>query len=66
MCSSDLFSEFLAQKDKIEADELVVVVPPISDLGMSLWGDDGDAEGVQIIFRCDVQSWRVRVYNECM
>jgi hypothetical protein len=64
-CSRERFSEFLAQKDKIEADELVVVVPPISDLGMSLWGDNGDAEGVQIIFRCDLQTRRVRVYNEC-
>ncbi len=64
-CSRDRFSEFLAQQDKIEADELVVVVPPISDLGMSLWGDDGDAEGVQIIFRCDLQTRIVRVYNQC-
>lgn len=64
-CSRDRFSEFLAQHDKIEADELVVVIPPISDLGMSLWGDDGDAEGVQIICRCDLQTRKVRVYNEC-
>lgn len=64
-CSAERFSKFLAQQDKIKADELVVVVPPIFDLGISLWGNDGDAEGVQIIFRCDPQARRVRVYNEC-
>ncbi len=63
-CSRDQFSELLLQQDKIKADELIVVVPPLSDLGMSLWGD-GDEEGVQIIFRCDLQTRRVRAYNQC-
>lgn len=59
------FSQLLVQRDEILANELVVVVPPIPDLGMSLWGEDGDDEGVQIVFRCDLKTRKVRVYNEC-
>ncbi len=64
-CSCAQFSRFLVQQDEIMANELVVVVPPIPDLGMSLWGENGDDEGVQIVFRCDLKTRKIRVYNEC-
>ncbi len=64
-CSRDRFDDLLAQPITFEADELIVVVPPISDLGMSLWGDDGDAEGLQIIFKYDLRARIVRAYNVC-
>jgi hypothetical protein len=64
-CSSEQFRELLIQKGKVKEDEVTVIVPPMYDLGISLWGPDGDAEGVQIIFQLDVQNRRVKVYNEC-
>lgn len=64
-CSCAQFSRFLVRQDEIMANELVVVVPPIPDLGMSLWGEDGDDEGVQIVFRCDLKTRKIKVYNEC-
>jgi hypothetical protein len=64
-CSSEQFRELLIQQGEVKEDEVTVIVPPMFDLGMSLWGHSGDAEGVQIVFQLDVQKWRVRAYNEC-
>jgi hypothetical protein len=40
--------------------QLVVLVPPPATLGVSLWGRAGDAEGVTLVFACDLGSRRVR------
>ena len=40
--------------------ELIVLVPPPATLGLSLWGRAGDAEGVTLVFACDLESQRVR------
>jgi hypothetical protein len=45
--------------------ELVVVVPPPMTLGVSLWGPTGDAEGVAIVFECDLETQQVSAYNVC-
>jgi hypothetical protein len=44
--------------------DLVIVIPPPATAGMSLWGRDGDAEGVIIIFDCNTQDGTVRAYNQ--
>lgn len=64
-CSCEQFRELLVQQGEVKEEDVTVIVPPIPDLGISLWGPGGDAEGVQIIFQFDVQSAKVRVYNEC-
>lgn len=64
-CSIEQFRKLLAQRDELFSDEVVVIVPPLFDIGVSLWGRSGDSEGVQIVFRCDIKKQIVRVYNEC-
>lgn len=43
-----------------EPAELVAIVPPPMTLGVSLWGREGDAEGVRIVFECELEARRVR------
>ena len=64
-CSPERFREFLIQRGEINSKEVVVVIPPMFDLGMSLWGPSGDAEGVQVVFHLDLETRTVRAYNEC-
>ena len=45
--------------------ELVAVVPPALLIGQSLWGPDGDQEGVCVVFECDIARGLVRSYNIC-
>ena len=45
--------------------QLIVVVPPSKDYGVSLWGDIGDAEQVQVVFSFDPVSAIVRATNQC-
>ena len=44
---------------------IVVIVPPCERYGVSLWGEMGDAEDVQVIFEIEPDSLRVRAYNQC-
>jgi hypothetical protein len=46
-------------------DQLVVVVTPKEDFGVSLWGPEGDAEMVELIFQVDPASGVVSVSNQC-
>lgn len=48
-----------------QSAELIVVVPPPATIGVSLWGKWGDAEGVAIVFECDLSSKTVQAYNVC-
>lgn len=45
--------------------EIVVLVPPPLGLGFTLWGRAGDAEGVTIVFECDLSAKKVVTYNVC-
>src|SRR5262249_22512342 len=47
------------------ADELVVIVRPSERFGVSLWGESGDAEEVQVIFRVQPETGRTIVSNQC-
>jgi hypothetical protein len=48
-----------------QSAELVVVIPPPASVGVSLWGKWGDAEGVAIVFECDLNNRTVQAYNVC-
>ena len=48
-CSAEQFRELLIQHGEVKADDVTVIIPPMFDLGISLWGHSGDAEGVQIV-----------------
>jgi hypothetical protein len=45
--------------------ELLVAVPPPATLGFSMWGPDGDREGVTVVFECDLAERTIRAYNRC-
>ena len=47
------------------AKGVVIIVPPSEDYGVSLWGEDGDAERVQVIFEVDPAARTVAAYNQC-
>lgn len=44
---------------------LVALVPPPATIGHSLWGPEGDAEGVTIVFACAPAERRVHAFNVC-
>jgi hypothetical protein len=64
-CSLQQFSELACQPLGTVSSEAIVLIPPSPVLGMSLWGPSGDAEGTQIIFRCDLANGTVEAYNQC-
>ncbi|MGN6528086.1 MAG: hypothetical protein ACTHL8_16990 [Burkholderiaceae bacterium] len=45
--------------------KVTVVVPPPKTLGFSLWGPEGDAEGVSIVFQYACEEGSVRAFNHC-
>ena len=51
--------------DDQAADDLVAVVVPSERLGVSLWGESGDAEMVEVIFQVDPETAIVSVSNQC-
>ena len=65
--SFDDFCELAVQGYFEEGDETWahVIVPPSEAYGVSLWGEDGDAEGVQTLFSVDPEHKRVVTSNQC-
>jgi hypothetical protein len=51
--------------DKQAGDQLVAVVRPSETFGVSLWGEEGDAEMVELIFRVQPETGQVSVSNQC-
>jgi hypothetical protein len=51
--------------EAFSGEELVVVVPAISRLGVSMWGRDGDNEGVQLIFRYRYDAKEIAAVTQC-
>jgi hypothetical protein len=45
--------------------DLVVAIPPPANIGVTLWGGFEDAEGVVIVFECDLKAHEVKAYNVC-
>jgi hypothetical protein len=46
-------------------EQLVVVVRPSDQFGVSLWGESGDAEEVEVVFCVRPESGRISVSNQC-
>ncbi len=59
------FAEEFPNMPQERPAELIAVVEPPMTLGFSLWGDSGDAEGVAIVFECDLKARQVYAYNVC-
>ncbi len=51
--------------DDEAADQLVVVVRPSASFGVSLWGESGDAEEVEVVFCVEPEAGRVSASNQC-
>lgn len=60
-----VFADAFPNLPKQQPTELVAVVPPPMTMGVSLWGADGDAEGVAIVFEVDLDANKVAAYNVC-
>ncbi|MEY4529402.1 MAG: hypothetical protein RLZZ156_123 [Deinococcota bacterium] len=57
---------FLDRKEMPElTNQILVVVPPNPKYGVSLWGDEGDAEHVQVVFLVDLINNTITVENQC-
>jgi hypothetical protein len=64
--SLEEFSGSIMQGIKgVAENEMILVVPPNPECGMSIWGYDGDAEDVQIIFRYNTELGTTCAYNAC-
>ena len=55
-CSPEDFQGLILHGDEVKPKEVTVVIPPMFDLGISLFGHDADAEGLQLVFRCDLEN----------
>lgn len=49
----------------IQPADLVVAIPPPADIGVTLWGGHNDAEGITMVFECNLTSFEVNAYNVC-
>jgi hypothetical protein len=61
----DAFAERAPNLPDEQPASLVVLVPPPHGLGFTLWGRSGDAEGVTLVFECDLTGKQVVAYNVC-
>jgi hypothetical protein len=43
----------------------ILIIPPSQEYGVSLWGEMGDAEELQVIFEFDLETRIVTCYNQC-
>jgi hypothetical protein len=64
-CSWKRFAHlFINQPDEQPAD-VVAVVPPPFDIGMSFWGPGDDLNDVQLVFNCHLQKRTIEATNHC-
>lgn len=61
--SYDQFAERFPDMPERQRADMIVAVPPPATIGLSLWGDCGDGDGVTIVFECDLKSRTVVVRN---
>jgi hypothetical protein len=55
-CSAEEFQGLILHGDEVKPEEVTVVIPPMYDLGISLFGHSADAEGLQLVFRCNLEN----------
>jgi len=61
----DDFRQLVPNLHERETADITIVVPPPANLGFSLWGAAGDAEGATIVFQYSSASDTVRAFNVC-
>lgn len=61
--SYDEFAARFPNMPERQMAEMIVAVPPPASVGLSLWGDYGDGDGVTIVFECDLKSRVIRAGN---
>ena len=61
----ETFLEMLHQPIDLRPHELIVLLPCPFTIGVSLWGREGDAEEVQVVFRIDPAAKTVEGFNLC-
>ena len=64
-CSWKDFSDSLPNAPSTQRGTVYAVVPPPMTIGFSLWGRDGDDEGVHLAWEFDAKSRVVTAYNLC-
>lgn len=55
-CSPEEFQGLILHGNEVKPEEVTVVIPPMYDLGISLFGHSADAEGLQLVFRCNLEN----------
>lgn len=61
--SYDEFAARFPNMPERQTAEMIVAVPPPASIGLSLWGDSGDGDGVTLVFECDLKSGLVNASN---
>lgn len=61
--SYDQFAERFPNMPERQSAELMIAVPPPASVGLSLWGDCGDGDGVTLVFECDLKNRIVNATN---
>jgi hypothetical protein len=64
-CTVEEFARLAWQGADIKRNHVTVIVPPLFVGGVSMWGAEGDGEGMQIIFQYDLKKRTVRASNQC-
>jgi len=60
--SYDSFAQRFENMPWPQPAEMIVVVPPPQTIGLSFW-EDGDWNGVTIVFECDLQNQKIKSYT---
>ncbi|HTR43294.1 MAG TPA: hypothetical protein VMH87_16910 [Pseudomonadales bacterium] len=60
-CSPKEFQGLILHGDEVKPGEVTVVIPPIYDLGISLFGHSADAEGLQLVFCCNLENKKLTI-----
>jgi hypothetical protein len=65
-CKYNVFLDLIWQNFVDDySDKMIIVIPPSNHYGVSLWGEMGDDEGVQVVFVVDTTSNTVQAFNQC-
>ncbi len=64
-CSWKEFAEETFDVRESPPTQLIFAMSPPTNLGISLWGADGDLEGVEVIWEVDTETQHVHVTNRC-
>ncbi len=64
--SNEIFLERVCQSIcEIPEQAMIIVIPPNPTLGVSMWGADGDAEEIELVFIFDTDRGVIQTSNVC-